>query len=173
MSDVDLLAPEPVTFTPPGQEKPWTFAPCDLECELRFQSEHQRWARNQIEAMKAGVSPATYAEDVDRFVSHVSGNRFAFGGPLSLAFLLTDQGATIYLSLLAAKAGCRAASEANLSALRRKDRAAWDRALADVLRRDFPNLMAPRAGADSSSPEAETPSPSTTGSSSSSREDPG
>lgn len=170
MSDDAMLGGEPARFTHDGKE--WLFASCDLECELRYQSLHAAWARNQIEAARSLVSPESHAADLDRHVEHVEGNRFAFGGPLSLRFLLSDAGAVEYLALLAAKAGCRAAGKGALDRLRRGDRAAFDRLIRLVLGRDFPNLFGAQE-APSSSPEAATPTPCTTDSSSSSQASPG
>jgi hypothetical protein len=170
MSDADLLLDEAVEFPREG-EQPWAFAACDLETELRFQAEHQRWARNQLETMKAGVAAAAYHAALDVHVEHVEGNRFAFGGGLSLAFLTTDQGLAEYLILLAGKANCRAVTREKLAALRRRDRPAWDELAGRVLRRDFPNLFAAPEASSSAAPA--TPSPSTTESSSCSPGSPG
>lgn len=160
MSDDTLLNPQPVFLSRPSG-KPWTFAPVDLDLELRFQAEHQRWARNQIETMRDGISPQAYDADCTRFVKMLSVNAFAFGGNESFLFILSDFGLTLYLSLLAAKAGCHAANVKALNQLRRTERDAWDRLQEDVMRRDFPNRLAPRDGRPES-PDGATPSPSTT-----------
>lgn len=169
MSDDLLLGTEPARF--PRPEGDWLFASCDLECELRYQTIHTAWARNQIEAARAMLSPAAYATDVDRHVEHVEGNRFAFGDTLSLRFLTTDHGAVEYLAMLAARAGCRAASKQALDRLRRGDRSAFDELARLVLGRDFPNLFAAPQASSSLAPE--TPPPSTNGSSSPSVRSPG
>lgn len=169
MSDADLLDPQPIEFQPLPGGKTWAFAVCDLATELLYQSRHQAWARNQFEAMRGSVSAQSHEADLDRFVQQVSANRFAFGGPLSLAFLLSSEGAAEYLALLASKAGCKAASKSAIEALRRRDKGSYDAMLLQVLRRDFPNHWPPPPEGDSSSPEAATPSPSTTDSTSSSR----
>lgn len=171
MSDANFLLAAPIEFAPKGQTQPWLFAACDLECELRFQTQHEAWARNRLEAMKAFVSPQANQQDQDRFVQHVSANRFAFGAQLSIAFLLSDAGSVEYLTLLAGKAGCRAAGKEALEKLRRSDRPEFDRLVEMMLRRDFPNLLTPAEGGPSPAPA--TRSPSTTESSSSSVASPG
>lgn len=167
MSDDTLLSPQLVTLSRPSG-KPWSFAVCDFDMEFMFQAKHQQWTRNQIETMRPGVSPQAYADDAARFVQMLAENRFAFGGTLSFNFITSDQGAVLYLAMLAQKAGCQGATEKTLAQMRRAERPVWDRLLEDVLRRDFPNYFPPAP-----SPAPATPSISTTDFTSCSAENPG
>lgn len=154
-------------------DKTYPLACPDHELELYFQARHEAWARNRIEAAAGLVGERAHRTDVEVFASQRASNRFAFGGPLSMAFVLSDEGMAEYLLLLSQKGqkekGGGAFSKASLRQLKRETPAEWDRLVGLVLGRDFPNVMA----GTGPSPAPETPTSTTSGSSSSSAESPG
>jgi len=168
MSDT-ALAPRAVPWEYQG--KGYLLGHTDLDLELLFQTAHERWARNRLEARREGLPEDVYFADLSAYHDQTAGNAFAFGGPLSLRFLATTAGQVEYLLLKLQKgaaAGGERATRDFLLGLLRDDRAAWDRLVGEVLARDFPlvfRVALPSAG-------QATPSRSTGGSVSSSRASP-
>jgi len=172
MNNNDLLAAAPLEFECAAGT--FALAVPDHELELLFQARHEAWARNRIEATKALVSAEAYQADVEVFASRRDSNRFAYAGPLSLSWLLSDAGMVEYVLLLAQKAG-KSPRRETLFAMKKADPDDWQRLIDVVLRRDFPKvareleiLTATTNGSSSSSPA--NPGCTTAGTSSHSRE---
>lgn len=172
MNGPDVLACAPTPFEHAG--KTYHLARPDHELELLFQARHEAWARNRIEATAALVGEKAYRADLESFGTRRDANRFAFGSPLSMAFLLSDDGMAEYVLLLSQKGqkegGGALFGKAQLVKLRRQDEPEWERLTDAVVRRDFPNLL-PATAPPSRPPE--TPASTTNGSSSSSAAGPG
>lgn len=164
----EVLAQTPTPFEHAGQT--YQLGVADYELELYLQARHEAWARNRIEATAAQVGGAAYRTDCEVFASRRDGNLFAFGTPLSLTWLLSDEGMSEYLVLITQKGQKEqrgaAFTKDGLRQMRRQDAPAWERLVRLVVGRDFPNvsLPAPRAPA--------TPPDTTNGSSSSCPGDP-
>lgn len=166
MSAAEVIAQNPTPFEYAGLT--YQLAVADYELELYFQSRHEAWTRNRIEATAAQVSEASYRADCEVFATQRAANRFAFGSALSLSWLLSDEGMSEYLTLLTQKGkkekGGVTFDREGLRQTRRDDPAAWDRLVRVVLERDFPNLLAPTTA---------KPAGTTNGSSNCSPENPG
>lgn len=162
MSDASLLG-SPLVWSHEGKE--YHLAVPDFDLELLFQSIHERWARNRIEAMAGGISEDAHRQNLALFVEQVSTNHFAFMGRLSLAFVTTDQGMMEYLQLLSQKGqkekGGPVLSMPMLRSLRRQRAEAWNDLTRQVLTRDFPIFqLAPVASTPEQEPTTGTSSPS-------------
>ena len=160
MSDSELLLPPgdtPLCWRDVEIPRP------DLGDELRFQAQHEAWARNRLEATKALVGPAAYQADLAALGEARDSNEFAFGGRRSVRFVLSPAGLARYIELLAGKGKGRRPKAEELEQLARSDRAAWGELLDLVVSRDFPWLVeeSPASGGPA------TPAPSTSASSSS------
>lgn len=142
-----------------------------IEEELLFQTRHVAWARNQLEATRAFVGRDAYTQDVAAFGESRDANRHAFGGHLSLQFVLSRAGMARWAWLLIMKGGGERTTIEALEQVAREDPAAWDVLAELLIGRDFPFLAAPKEGPPSGA--GETPPPSTSAPSSSSPGSPG
>ena len=169
MTDPEVLAQTPTAFE--WQGKTYQIGVADYEAELFFQARHEAWTRNRIEATAALTAEAVYRGDVDSFARMRAGNLFAFGGPLSLQWLLSDEGFAEYLVILTGKGkkerGGHVLGTQDVRRMKKTDAAAHDRLVKLVLGRDFPNPMAPASSDD------RTPPSTTSASSNSCPENPG
>ncbi len=171
MAAEELLM-QPTDF--PLGELNYPLARADHELELYFQSRHEAWARNRIEATRAMVGDAAYRADCETFAERRDANRFAFGAHLSLQWLTSDEGMIEYVLLLSAKGkkerGGAAFTKPQLRQMKKAAPEDWERLTREVLTRDFPFLMIPPP--TTGGPTPETPPSTTSGSSSSSQGSP-
>jgi hypothetical protein len=152
------------------QDKTYQLGHTDFELELYFELAQESWALNRIEAGHSRVGDSAYFAQVQAHGDRVAGNRFAFGGSLSLQFLATRAGQFEYLLLKLQKgqqAGGARMDRDKLQVIMRADKPAFDKLAEEVLGRDFPTVFRRE------SPTPATPTPSSTESVSSSEESPG
>lgn len=154
----------------------YPIAPPDLDVELIFQSLHEAWAINQLEARKSRIGKEAYRELSAQQADALDGNAFAFGGDKSFRFLVSNLGMAEYFGLLMDRAGGPVMAKTKLLALARsgdeapasEEALAWGRLWKPVMRRDHPNRFAPEALRDAGSPpsgDGATPSTGITASS--------
>lgn len=168
MSAAEVIAQAPTPFE--YEKKTYQLGVADYDLELYLQARHEAWARNRIEAAAGQISDHAYRADCEVFATQRAGNLFAFGTPLSLAWVLSDEGMAEYVVLLSQKGkkekGGPAFGADELRRMRKEDAASWDRLVRLVVGRDFPNVRLP-------APAPATPPDTTSESSSCSPENPG
>jgi hypothetical protein len=161
MSDANLLG-APLVWSHEGKD--YHLGVPDFDLELLFQSIHERWACNRIEALAGGVSEDAHRASLALFVEQVSTNHFAFMARLSLAFITTDHGMAEYLQLISQKGqkerGGPVLTLEFLRRLRRQKAEAWNDLTRQVLLRDFPIFQLAPAAEKSPEPEPTTASSS-------------
>lgn len=144
----EVLAQAPAPFEWRGRT--YNLGVADYELELYLQARHEAWARNRLEATAGQISDHAYRTDCEVFAGRRDGNLFAFGSPLSMTWLLSDEGMSEYLVLLTQKgqkeAGGAAFTKDDLRRVRREEPAAWERLVRLVVGRDFPNVKLPEPG---------------------------
>jgi hypothetical protein len=123
----------------------YLLGPCDVEMELYFQAIHEGWSRNRLESRKRFMSIDMYLTDVSEFQESVDENRFAFGGKISMRWLLCPVGFLEYvilkMQLGQTKFGGDPPDRDFMAKLQRDNDPAWIALEKMVLRNDFPNLI--------------------------------
>lgn len=160
----DARIPSPLVWSHGGKDYPLAIP--DFDLELLFQSIHERWTRNRVEAMVGGISEEAHRQNLAMFLEQVATNHFAFMGRLSLAFVTTDHGMMEYIRLLSQKGqneqGGPLLDVHFLRQLKRQTPEAWDDLAGQVLRRDFQVFLTAPVEVSRPTPEQE---PSTSSSS--------
>jgi len=163
MSDANL-AQRPVEWIYRGRM--FLLGHTDLDLELFFQTVHERWARNRLEARRKGITDDAFRADLEMLEDRIDSNRFAFGTTLSMRWLLSPAGIVEYLLLKIQKGqtqGGEPIMRQDLVTLQRDDPDAWNALVDQVLRNDFPNLTAPALATETTgAPEAEESSSAAT-----------
>lgn len=167
MTPSEVIAQTPAPFEYEGQT--YQLGVADYDLELYVQARHEAWVRNRIEASAGQVSERAYRADCEVFATQRASNLFAFASPLSLAWLLSDEGMSDYVVLLSQKGkkekGGAAFTQQQLRSMRKDDKPSWERLVRLVVGRDFPNVTLPEQA-------PATPPSTTSGSSNCSAENP-
>lgn len=147
----------PVRWEYAGQT--YHLAPIDLDTELIFQSIHEAFAASRLDAIRSRIGETSFRERLVLQQDAFDANRFAFGGDLSFAFLVSNEGMAELFALLMDRGsrehGGPKLDRAKLLQLARENGPDWNRLWREVMRRDFPTRFSPGALLPPGAPSAD------------------
>ena len=84
----DARIPSPLVWSHGGKDYPLAIP--DFDLELLFQSIHERWTRNRVEAMVGGISEEAHRQNLAMFLEQVATNHPTFVSPSLLTKIGED-----------------------------------------------------------------------------------